>query len=235
MINSRDILKEKASLIEEKLQVVFHNEELLLEAFTHSSYSNEHERAISNERLEFLGDAVLGQIISAFLFKRFPCGSEGELSKWRSHLVDASSCIGYISLLGVDEYVLIGRGEMKNWERGKETILADLFEAIIGAIYLDQGYDQTKRFIETHLTPCFEELLGQPTKNYKSLLQDYAQKKTGAPPLYTVLKQEGPDHAKLFYVAVHVGGKVFGEGVGASKKTAEQNAAEEGLKHVDLH
>jgi ribonuclease-3 len=234
MISSREGLKANAVLIQEKFQVVFHNEETLLEAFTHSSYSNEHEGVISNERLEFLGDAVLGQMISAFLFKRFPRGSEGELSKWRSHLVDATSCISYISLLGVGEYVLIGRGEMKNWERGKGTILADLFEAIIGAIYLDQGYDQTKKFIETHLTGAFEEILGQPTKNYKSLLQDYAQKKTGLPPVYTVIKQEGPEHAKQFYVRVIVGNEVLAEGVGPSKKAAEQNAAEEGLKHVDL-
>ena len=235
MINSRDILKEKASLIQEKLQVFFREEELLLQAFTHSSYSNEDEGIISNERLEFLGDSVLGQIVSAFLFKKFPKGSEGQLSKWRSHLVDATSCVEYVSLLGVEEYVLIGRGEIKTWERGKGTILADLFEAIIGAIYLDQGYDETKRFVETHLTAFFETLLEQPTKNYKSLLQDYAQKQTGLPPVYTVVKQEGPDHEKRFYVTVHVGDKLFGEGVGPSKKGAEQNAAEEGLKHVDLH
>ncbi|MBP9842083.1 MAG: ribonuclease III [Simkaniaceae bacterium] len=235
MINSRDILKEKAALIQEKLQVFFHQEDLLLQAFTHSSYCNEDEGALSNERLEFLGDAVLGQIIATFLFKKFPNGSEGELSKWRSHLVDATSCVHYVSHLGVAEYVLIGRGELKTWERGKGTILADLFEAIIGAIYLDQGYDETRKFIEIHLTAFFEGLLEQPTKNYKSLLQDYAQKQTGMPPVYTVVKEEGPDHAKLFYVTVHVGERLLGEGVGASKKGAEQNAAEEGLKHVDVH
>lgn len=236
MKNPVDELFDKISFIEERLHYSFANRDLLLLAFVHRSFFNEHRDLVSqhNERLEFLGDSVLGLLISDYLYAEYPYEPEGTLSHLRSAVVEASSCAKFLSQLQITQYILLGKGERMNDGKGRETIYADLFEALIGAIYLDGGLEVTKRFFFSHFSQILEEHLKRPLRNWKAELQDFAQKKYQRPPIYKILKESGPDHSKMFQVVVSVNGKDVGEGTGSSKKEAEQAAANDALTKLGV-
>lgn len=229
-----EMLEQKKEEIEKRLGYVFKDKTLLFTAFVHSSFFNERRDLVKehNERLEFLGDAVLGLIISDFLYNFFPTHPEGELSHFRAQVVDASACAHYIQKLGLEEFILLGRGEQLNEGRGRETILADLFEALIGAIYLDGGLEPASQFFARNFQSDLEASLKTPLRNWKAELQDYAQKRYQKPPVYKVVAESGPDHNKSFEVAALVGDEIVGKGNGASKKEAEQAAAEDAMKKL---
>lgn len=222
--------------IEGKLSYVFKDKELLSTSFTHRSFVNENKHLTSfhNERLEFLGDAILELLISDYLFTRNPESKEGDLSALRSQLVDASSCCLFIQHLDVGQYLLLGKGETMNEGKGRETIYADLFEAILGAVYLDGGIQTAQEFFFKHFEGLLNEMLSNPSRNWKAMLQDYIQKKYQKQPSYIVDREEGPDHEKTFFVNVVLNNEVLGSGTGLSKKEAEQSAAEHAYKQLNL-
>lgn len=235
-LNAVEELIARIPLIEEKIKYVFVNKQLLVLSFVHRSFFNEHRDLVQhhNERLEFLGDSVLGLMISDYLYAELPQEPEGFLSHLRSHIVEASSCAQLLNQLGIAQYVLLGRGERMNDGRGRETILADLFEALIGAIYLDAGIEAAKKFFFFHFTEKIQEYLRKPLRNWKAELQDYSQKKYQKPPSYKILKESGPDHSKMFHVIACIDEVEAGEGTGTSKKEAEQAAAEDALKKLGV-
>ena len=221
-------------LIEEKLGYTFKNKRLLALAFVHRSFYNENRSVLDdyNERLEFLGDSVLGLIVADYLYEHLPKEGEGVLSHLRSHLVEAGTCASFVQRVGVADFVLLGKGERMNDGRGRETILADLFEALIGAIYLDGGLESNQRFFFGHFAEEIESALNEPLRNWKAELQDYSQKKYQKPPVYRVIKESGPDHSKIFHVVALIDDQEVGSGEGSSKKLAEQSAAEDALKKL---
>jgi len=229
-----DLLAEKIPEIEEKLGYSFKEKSHLILAFVHRSFFNENKSygVQTNERLEFLGDSVLGLIISDYLYAHFPNDEEGHLSHLRSQLVEAGSCASLLLQLNVAPFILLGRGEKMNDGRGRETILADLFEAIMGAIYLDGGIEAARTFFFTHFSQKIHSVSSAPGRNWKADLQDFSQKKYQKPPLYKIIKESGPDHSKLFEVAVFVGEKEEGLGQGSSKKQAEQAAAQDAISKL---
>ncbi|MBM3184378.1 MAG: ribonuclease III [Chlamydiae bacterium] len=219
--------KANLSSIEEKIGYVFENKDLALNAFIHRSFVNEAkaEAPQHNERLEFLGDSVLGLIIADFLYHRLPAYPEGKLSQLRAQLVDAASCARYLKKLGFADQLLLGRGERMSEGHAKTSIQADAFEALIAALYLDGGIQVVRSFLMAHFEEDFEQVIGSPPRNYKAELQDYSQKKFQKAPSYRVVEETGPDHAKIFHVIVTVGDQELGTGTGNSKKEAEQRAA----------
>ncbi len=219
---------------EDRLGYQFKNKKLLAQAFIHRSYYNEHREEVEehNERLEFLGDSVLGLLISDYLFHHLPTESEGELSRLRAHLVEASSCAKFLMKLGLASFVLLGKGEKMNEGRGRETILADLFEALIGAIYIDGGIQEAKRLFWIHFEKDIQEILAHPARNWKAELQDFSQKKYQKPPIYKVIQESGPDHGKIFQIVAILDDKEVGQGGGSSKKEAEQAAAKDALERL---
>ncbi len=217
---------------EKKINISFNNKNLLIQAFVHRSYLNENRTLVSehNERLEFLGDAVLELVSTEYLYKKYPAAPEGELTAYRSALVNAIALSKVAADLGVNELLLLSRGEAKDNGRARQYILADTLEAIIGAIYLDQGYDKAKDFIEAHVLHMIDSIIEQKAwLDAKSFFQEVAQEKTGITPLYKTLKEMGPDHDKEFSVGVFLGEKLIGVGEGRSKQEAEQEAAKKGL------
>ena len=230
-MNSLEPLITAASEIEEKLGYHFVSKELLALAFIHRSYVNENKQSISthNERLEFLGDSVLGMLVAAYLYQNMPEKPEGELSYLRSRLVEASSCVVYIHKLNVEKHLFLGRGESLNNGRGRESILADLFEALIGAIYLDGGIAAASHFLFNKFSEEMQAILKEPMRNWKAELQDSSQKKRQQTPIYKVISATGPDHSKLFQVSVWINEKEIGIGFGSSKKEAQQAAASDAL------
>jgi len=226
----------EAPLIEQKLGYTFKDRQLLLLAFIHRSFVNEHRNSVQahNERLEFLGDSVLGLIVSDYLYQFLPNHPEGELSHLRSQIVESSSCSALLQQLQVSHYILLGKGESMNEGRGRETIFGDLFEALIGAIYLDGGLEEVRRFFLSHFSRTLEKVLTTPVRNWKAELQDYSQKKLQKPPIYKVVKEIGPDHGKEFHVVILIDEKEEGSGSGPSKKLAEQAAAESAALRLGL-
>ncbi|MBS0648581.1 MAG: ribonuclease III [Verrucomicrobia bacterium] len=222
------------SEVEDRLGYSFKNKKLLSQAFIHRSYYNEHRDQIEehNERLEFLGDSILGLLISDYLYHHLPTQAEGELSRLRAHLVEASSCAKFLLKLGLAPFVLLGRGERMNEGRGRETILADLFEALLGAIYLDGGLSEVKRLFWMHFEKEIQTILEHPARNWKAELQDYSQKKYQKPPVYQVISEMGPDHSKVFLVAAFLDTQEVGRGSGSSKKEAEQAAAQDAIEKL---
>lgn len=226
-------LKEQLPVVEERLGYIFLNKELLVTAFIHRSYINENRQAREhNERLEFLGDSVLGLLIADFLFTSMPTTPEGDLSYLRSRLVEASSCMLYAQTLKIPPFLLLGKGERMNDGRGRESILSDLFEAIVGAIYLDGGLEVVRNFLFKNLMDQFQAILKTPIQNWKALLQDYCQKKYQHPPEYRLINESGPDHSKFFEIGVEMNGEELGRGFGASKKEAQQAAAKQALEKL---
>ena len=228
-----DHLLQSASLIEKKIGYSFKDRSLLVLAFIHRSFVNENrEIDLHNERLEFLGDSVLGMVMAEYLYRQLPNHPEGELSYLRSRLVEATSCVNYMLKLEIDSYILLGKGERMSGGRGRETILADLFEAIIGAIYLDGGIEAAKNFILKNFSQQIQSILETPERNWKALLQDFCQKKFQKTPHYHVVSEEGPDHSKMFKITVVVEHTELGSGIGASKKIAQQAAAADALSRI---
>jgi ribonuclease-3 len=226
-MNALEELKKNILSVEERLGYIFENKEYLILALIHRSFVNEYKLVPlqHNERLEFLGDSVLGLILADYLYHRLPSYPEGLLSQLRSRLVDASSCAHYLQKLALAEFILLGRGEKITEGQAKLSIQADVFEAIIGAIYLDGGLSVVKSFFICHFEEEISQAIGSPPRNYKADLQDYSQKKYQKTPLYKVVQETGPDHSKIFHVMVLLDDKEAGIGVGASKKEAEQRAA----------
>lgn len=224
-------LHDNLSLIEERIGYIFENKDLLAQAFIHRSFVNEHRHLghSHNERLEFLGDAVLGLVISDFLYHRFPDSQEGPLSQIRSQLVDASACAAFLQRLELASFILLGRGEKRDEGKAKISILADAFEALIGAIFLDGGWLSARGFLLSYCNEAIEATLKSPARNYKAELQDYSQKKFQKAPVYAVVQEVGPDHAKMFHVRVLIEDQEMGFGIGPSKKEAEQKAAQEAM------
>ena len=213
---------------EEKIGVTFTNQMLLRQAFTHRSYLNEHRGEVHghNERLEFLGDAVLELISTHFLYTRFPEKDEGELTAYRAALVNAVILSEIAAGIEMNDYLLLSRGEAKDQGRARGVLLANAFEALIGAIYLDQGYDAAQTFIERFLLPQIEDILARRLwQDAKSTLQEKVQEHQGVTPSYQVLKETGPDHDKHFIVGVFAKDEQLAQGEGKSKQEAEQSAA----------
>lgn len=219
-------LTKKLDMIEAKIGYQFKDRSLLRLAFVHRSYINENRDIDKhNERLEFLGDSVLGVLISDYLYRSLPDTPEGVLSNLRAKLVDAAACICYIQKLDLEKHLLLGRGERMNNGRGRESILANLFEAIIGAVYLDGGVMAANYFLFLNFSEEIENTIKAPQQNSKALLQDFCQKKFQETPVYRILEESGPDHNKTFLITVIINEEELGKGSGASKKEAQQAAA----------
>ncbi|MCX6787261.1 MAG: ribonuclease III [Candidatus Kaiserbacteria bacterium] len=226
------VLMPDFSTFAKKLGVSFNDLNILIEALTHRSYLNEHRdyAGSHNERLEFLGDAVLELAVTDFLFKKFPAKPEGDLTSYRAALVNTVSLAESAQALGINEYLLLSKGEAKDTGRARDVILADAFEAIIGAIYLDAGYEGAEAFIAKNLYNKIDEVIAKRSyQDAKSRFQEAAQEKRSTTPRYETLSEEGPDHAKLFTVGVFIDAEEIARGEGASKQEAEQSAAEAGL------
>jgi ribonuclease-3 len=215
--------------------VRFQNPALLREALTHRSYLNEINQAWpSNERLEFLGDAVLGIISTDYLFSRFPEMGEGELTNLRSALVRTETLARFAQDIDLGEYLFLGRGEEMSHGRKRPGGLACAFEALLGAMYCDQGYESARSFALGFLEPELDSVLeGRLHRNAKSVLQELVQARMQQTPTYHLIEESGPDHAKAFTVEVRVGKRVLGRGHDRSKRGAEQAAAELALEHLN--
>ncbi len=216
--------------LETKLNYKFKNPELLKNALTHSSYANEeHCRYGSNERLEFLGDSVLSIIVSEYIYKNFKNLPEGELTKLRASLVCEKALSGFAKELMLGKYLLLGKGESHNHGEQRPSILADAFEALLAAIYLDGGFEPAKRHVLRFISEELTAGASDSFKDYKTLLQEVIQKNPEERLVYILIDESGPDHDKRFTVEVHLNSNVIGKGVGRSKKSAEQEAAHQAL------
>jgi ribonuclease-3 len=222
------------AILEKSLSLEFKNRDLLIEAFCHRSYLNEHPDFYlpHNERLEFLGDAVLELIVTEYLYKKYPEKNEGELTNWRAALVNAKILGELAKELGFNDFLLLSKGEEKETGKARLYILANTFEALIGAIYLDQGYEVAKNFVEKNLIEKkLPEIIEKGLfKDPKTRFQEEAQERVKITPTYKVLEEWGPDHAKHFIVGVFLGNELVAKGEGTSKQEAEEEAAKNALK-----
>ena len=217
------------------LGVSFRDIELLITAFTHRSYVNEHKKTVSahNERLEFLGDAVLELVVTEYLYSNFS-EPEGILTNWRSALVRTESIGAAAAKAGFEPLLRLSRGEKRGSDRAREQILANSFEAVLGALYLDQGYDTAKRFITDNILNTFKEILSSGSwMDPKSHLQEVVQSREGFTPIYRVIEETGPDHDKTFTVGIFVNNTLRGTGIGPSKQAGQQKAAEAALEYYN--
>ena len=218
-------------MLEKRLNYKFKDGGLLKTALTHSSFANE-TSVESNERMEFLGDAVLGFIVARVLYDLFPEAAEGKLSKMRSAIVSRMNFAHFAKELKIDKQMLLGKGEENTGGRKRQSNLAGAFEAVIGAIFIDGGYKKVYRIVTKLLKNCLngdEEIF----RDYKTRLQEVAQRQFKKVPKYKVVLEEGPPHDKCFHVEVKLGRKCMGRGTGRNKKQAEQSAAKEGLEHIE--
>lgn len=213
---------------EEKIGVIFTNKEILEQAFIHRSFINENPRSglSHNERLEFLGDAVLELIVTDYLYTTYDTKAEGELTAFRSALVNAVVIGEVAQSLGMNEFLLLSKGEAKDTGRARHTILANTYEAFLGALYLDQGYKACEKFVLETLIPKLETIIKEKSwKDPKSRVQEEAQERVGVTPSYSVLSESGPDHDRYFTVGIFFGHEKIAEGKGRSKQEAQQAAA----------
>jgi len=221
--------------LEKKLDYIFKDSGLVIQAFYHSSYANEqiNSNPGNNERLEFLGDAVLDLAISHILMLRFKYATEGDLSKFRATVVDAAGLYEVALKLGLGEYLLLGKGEEQSRGRENPSILADTTEALIGAIYLDAGFDMAMEIIKRLFSSLLDRVgTKELVHDFKTLLQEYSQQSCKTLPKYRLIKETGPAHDRSFQVALSLRGEVLAEGEGRSKKEAEQNAAREAFFYL---
>lgn len=235
---SEELDRERADRLrelEERLDVRFRDLRLLNLALTHGSYAHEEggERLATYERLEFLGDAVLNLVMSDHLYRRFPDRSEGDLARLRARLVNEPTLASIARSLDLGSYILLGRGEERGGGRERSSMLADVLEAVVGAVYLDSGFGVAHALVSRWYAERLEGLDEVPA-DFKSQLQEYVQQHERKLPRYRITATEGPDHAKAFVAAVEVGGRVLGEGRGRTKKEAEQAAAAEALVRLGL-
>lgn len=222
--------------LQKRLRVTFKRPEILAQAMVHRSYLNEAPSAdvVSNERLEFLGDAVLGCVIASSLFERYPTVHEGRLTELRAHLVKSEALTGVAERLKLGDFLYLGKGEDATGGRTRPLNLARAFEAVAGAVFLDRGFAVAEKFLLRSMAPELDELGGGdlPT-DAKSRLQHLAQTVFGMPPHYRTVSAEGPDHAKVFTIEVIIGERSLGSGSGRSKRLAEKLAADEALRTID--
>ncbi|MBI2055196.1 MAG: ribonuclease III [Candidatus Sungbacteria bacterium] len=219
--------------LEDKLNIKFNEKDLLRQAFLHRSYLNENpgERMGHNERLEFLGDAVLELVVTEELYEKFPEKPEGELTTLRAALVNSRMLSDVALELGFNDYLLLSRGEARDMGRARQFILANTIEAFIGAVYLDQGYLSAKEFIVNFVMPRLDVVLEKNLhKDPKSLFQEEAQERVGITPSYEVIREWGPDHDKHFIVGIYLGKELVAEGEGPSKQVAQEEAARSALQ-----
>ncbi len=233
-INSQTLRSMKDfSALEKKLNLNFKNKDILAQSFCHRSYINENPgfRLGHNERLEFLGDAVLELIVTEYLYRIYPEESEGELTSWRAALVNTKILSELSRELEFDSFILLSKGEAGEVGKSKQSILADTFEAFIGALYLDGGYDLCKKFIERHLiVKLFRIVELGLHKDSKSRFQEESQSREGITPVYKVLQESGPDHRKMFDVGVFIRNELIARGKGFSKQEGEEEAARNALE-----
>ena len=218
------------SYLEDTIDYHFHNRKYLMTALTHSSYANEGKHLQSNERLEFLGDAVLSIVVSEHLYAKFRSKQEGDLTKLRSSLVCERTLCGFAKKIQLGEYLMFGRGERNSGGDKRPSILADAFEALIAAIFLDGGMEKAREFVMGFVLEELEHPNLYRSKDYKTMLQEIIQQNAEEKLSYVLVGESGPDHNKHFVVEVHLNSNVIGKGGGRSKKEAEQNAAHEALE-----
>ncbi|MDD4062177.1 MAG: ribonuclease III [Candidatus Pacebacteria bacterium] len=221
------------SLLENNIGIVFKNKDLLLQAFCHRSYINENPDFLlgHNERMEFLGDAVLELTVTEYLYKNYPDKTEGDLTSLRAALVNTKILSETSEELGFNDFILLSKGENREVGKSKQSILANTFESLVGAIYLDQGYNSCNEFINNNLITKLPNIIKFGLdKDNKSRLQEEAQRILGVTPTYSVLAEEGPDHRKNFTVGVFLGDNLVARGNGFSKQAGEEDAAGEALK-----
>ena len=222
--------------LQNDLQYQFRNPQLLKQALTHSSHAHESTTPVAdNEQLEFLGDAVLGFLVSDFLYRAHPGLTEGQLSKLKGFFVSAANLVKFAEQLRLGDYLQLGRGEERTGGRAKQTLLVDGFEAILGAMYLDSGLDDVKRLILRFFQPQIEDV-GDPTAqvpDFKTALQEYTQSRQMGRVDYVVISETGPDHQRLFAVDAIVDGRTLSSGLGLTRKAAEQAAAREALERLN--
>lgn len=221
------------SLFEKKINIVFRDKSILKQAFVHRSYINENKSSglEHNERLEFLGDAVLELVVTDYLYNKYTTKPEGELTAYRSSLVNSTTLADAATKLDMNKLLLLSKGETKDTGRARQYILANTFESVIGAIYIDQGYDTAKKFISETIFDLIEDIIKQGTWiDAKSSFQEKAQEEVGITPAYKTIKETGPDHNKQFTVGLYLETKLVAEGVGKSKQEAEQDAARKALE-----
>jgi ribonuclease-3 len=224
-------VEEKLSHCEAALQYEFRDRELLQRCLTHASVAK--TRLASNERLEFLGDSILGTIVCEALYHRFPEYPEGELTRIKSALVSRIHCAKISRQLGLDRFLLLGKG-LSGYQKIPGSIMAAVFESLVAGVYLDGGLEAARRFVERLMGPEIERAAGSNhARNYKSLLQQLAQKTFGETPLYYLMDEKGPDHSKCFKVAATIGARTYPAAWGASKKEAEQRAAENAIFEIE--
>lgn len=222
------------SVLEKQLKITFKNKTLLEQAFIHRSYINENPRSglEHNERLEFLGDAVLELAVTDYLYKKYPESPEGELTAYRSSLVNAVLISEVTKELGFNEFLLLSKGEAKDMGKARQYILANTYESFLGAIYLDQGYTIAEQFVLDTLVVRLDDIVKNKLwRDAKSLVQEKAQEYLSVTPAYKVMNEHGPDHDKSFTVGIYFGEDLIAEGKGKSKQEAEQKAAHEALLH----
>ncbi len=220
--------------LQERIGYVFKDAQLLAQALTHRSYLNEHPDWPTghNERLEFLGDAVLELVVTEYLYEHYPSTQEGEMTNWRAALVNANMLSGITNEFDLNAHMLLSRGEARDTGRARQYILANAIEALIGAIYLDGGYEPCKVFIGSFVLSHLPEIISKKLyRDPKSLLQEEAQDRLSVTPTYRVMEEWGPDHARQFKIGVYLGRELAGEGQGESKQDAQQGAAEDALKN----
>ncbi len=216
------------SQVEKKIRVKFVDAKLLQEAFTHKSYSIEHGGVSDNERLEFLGDSIISAVVAHWLFKRFDSVDEGKLSKMKSQIVSRANLSSWAEELGLGQYLYLSQGEEATGGRKRESLLGNVYESLVGAIFLDQGFAIAQRFLLRHLAKKKRIV----ENDFKSKLQELVQKKYKTPPVYHVTAETGPDHEKKFTLEVRINKRILGTGEGRSKKEAEQLAAKEALRSL---
>ena len=219
--------------LEKNIGITFKNKDLLTESLTHRSYINEYPRwhLPHNERLEYLGDAVLELLVSEQLFKKFPTYPEGQLTVFRAALVNYQILAKVAERIGLQNFILMSRGEKKDTGKAREVILANAMEAVIGAIYLDQGFEKMRPFVEKFVMSNLDEVLKNKSyKDAKSELQEVVQERHKLTPTYDVLEESGPAHKRIFKMGVYFGEKLIADGSGASKQEAELEAAKNALK-----
>ena len=215
--------------------IKFSNLNLLELAFTHRSVSNEinGKKHVNNERLEFLGDSVLGMVTASYLYESLMDNPEGDLAKIKSTVVSEQALAPIALKMGIDKMLILGKGEEMSGGRKKRAILADAVEAVIGAYYLDSGYNAAEKFVLSFIEPEVEKVLSNKgTKDFKTMLQEAHQKKYKSCPTYELIKETGPDHERIFWVSVHLKNATYGPEKGKSKKEAEQNVAEKAWKEI---
>jgi ribonuclease-3 len=221
----------------DRIHLYFNDGLLLARAMTHRSYLNENPEALEdNERLEFLGDAVLDFLVGEWLYNRFPEMEEGELTQMRSALVQTNQLAAFSRLLRFENTIRLGKGETKSGGKLRNTLLCDVFEAFIGALFLDKGIDTVREFINPMLEVAITEIIElHKNEDPKSLLQEWAQANGYPTPKYLTKNVKGPDHAKIFEIEVKVNNQIMGDGIGKSKQSAEKNAAQKALEVINQH